>query len=62
MGPARWKKREEELENAEELDVFAARKVRELKQYDDALEKAEEVRAFVDSGKTTKEEFIGTLR
>ena len=58
----KWKKREEELENAEEFDVFAAQKVRELKQYDDALEKAEEVRAFVDSGKTTKEEFIGTLR
>lgn len=31
LGPAEWKKREKECDNAEELDTFAAQKVRELK-------------------------------
>jgi hypothetical protein len=62
LGSVEWNKHEKEFDNAEELDAFAARKVHELEEYDDALEKAEEVRAFVDSGKATKEEFIATIR
>jgi hypothetical protein len=38
--------------------AFAARKVSELDEYDKALEKREEDKALVDSGKMTKEEFI----
>ncbi len=41
-----------------ELEAFAARKVSELDEYDEALEKREEDKALVDSGKMTKEEFI----
>jgi hypothetical protein len=44
--------------NAEELEAFAARKVTELDEYDEALEKGEEDKALVDGGKMTKEEFI----
>ncbi|KAF1361312.1 hypothetical protein EJ07DRAFT_164389 [Lizonia empirigonia] len=62
LGSVEWNKHEKEFDNAEELDAFAARKVHELEEYDDALEKAKEIRAFVDSGKATKEEFIATLR
>lgn len=62
LGSVERNKHEKELDNAEELDAFAAQKVHELKHYDEALEKAEEVRAFVDSGKATKEEFIAALR
>jgi hypothetical protein len=39
----KWNKHEKEFDNAEELDAFAARKAHELEQYDDALEKAEEM-------------------
>ncbi|KAH8730969.1 hypothetical protein GQ44DRAFT_746813 [Phaeosphaeriaceae sp. PMI808] len=53
-----WAKREKEFDNTEELEAFAARKVSELDEYNDALEKREEVKAFVDSGEMTKEEFI----
>jgi hypothetical protein len=62
LGPAEWKKRGKEFDNAEELDAFAARKVRELNKYDDALEMREEVKVLVVSEKMTKEEFIARLR
>jgi hypothetical protein len=55
---AKWAKREKEFDNAEELEAFAARKVSELDEYDEALEEREEDKALVDSGKMTKEEFI----
>ncbi|KAG4422128.1 hypothetical protein IFR04_004755 [Cadophora malorum] len=42
----------------QELEAFAARKVSELDEYDEALEEREEDKALVDSGKMTKEEFI----
>jgi hypothetical protein len=58
LGAAEWAKREKEFDNTEELDAFAKRKVSELDEYDAALEKMEEEKAFVDSGKMTKEEFI----
>lgn len=58
LGTAVWAKREMEFDNAEELDAFAARKTSELHEYDEALEKMEENKALVDSGKMTKEEFI----
>jgi hypothetical protein len=41
-----------------ELKAFAARKVSELDKYNEALEKREEDKALVNSGKTTKEEPI----
>ena len=53
-----WTKHEKEFDNTEELEEFAARKVSELDEYDEALEKREKDKALVDSGKMTKEEFI----
>ncbi|KAB8260079.1 phosphotransferase enzyme family protein [Aspergillus pseudonomiae] len=58
LGAAEWAKREKEYEQAEDLEGFASRKVKELKKYDEALEKIEENKALMDSGKMTKEEFI----
>ncbi|OKL55256.1 hypothetical protein UA08_09477 [Talaromyces atroroseus] len=58
LGASKWTKYEEELDNAKALDVFATWKVGQLDEYDDALEKREKEKAFVDSGKMTKEEFI----
>lgn len=55
-----WAKRENEFNNEEELEAFAARKMSELEQYDEVLEKREDNKALVDSGKMTKEEFIAT--
>jgi len=52
-----WARREKEFDNPAELDAFAAQKVRELDEYDGALEKRE-YKALVDSGKMTREEFI----
>lgn len=40
------------------LEVFAALKVRELDEYNEALERIEEEKALVDSRKKTKEEFV----
>jgi hypothetical protein len=51
-------KRKKEFDHAEKLEAFAARKVSELDEYNEALERREEVKALVDSGKMTKEEFI----
>jgi hypothetical protein len=58
LGATEWAKREEEFENTEELEAFTARKVSELDEYDEALERMEEDKALVDSGKMTKEGFI----
>lgn len=58
LGATMWAKREKEFDNAEKLKAFAARKVRELDEYDKALEKREEDKALVNSGKMIKEEFI----
>ncbi|PGG96623.1 hypothetical protein AJ80_09802 [Polytolypa hystricis UAMH7299] len=58
LGATEWAKREKEFDNEEELEAFAARKVSELDEYDEALEKREEGKALVDSGKMTKEEFV----
>lgn len=58
LGDTEWAEREKEFANAEELEAFAARKVSELDEYDEALEKREEEIALVYSGKMTKEEFI----
>lgn len=55
---AEWAKRENEFNNEEELEAFAARKMSELDEYDEALEKREDNKALVDNGKMTKEEFI----
>ena len=55
---AEWAKREEGFNTAEELEAFAVQKVKELDEYDQALEKREGDKALVDRGKMTKEEFI----
>lgn len=61
VGEGEWKKQEEEFDDKEELEAFAKRKVLELDQYDDALEKAEELKALVDSGEMTREEFMAAF-
>ncbi|KAH8432028.1 phosphotransferase family protein [Aspergillus melleus] len=53
-----WTRREKIFDNAEELEVFAARKVSELDKYDEALDEMEDEKALVDNGNMTKEEFI----
>jgi hypothetical protein len=58
FGATEWSKREEEFNNTEELEAFAAQKVSELDEYDEALEKMEEDKALMDTGEMTKEEFI----
>lgn len=57
IGDDKWAEHEKEV-NDEELDAFAALKVRELDKYDEALERMENEKALVDSGKMTKDEFI----
>jgi hypothetical protein len=58
IGDTEWARRQNEFDDAEELEAFAARKVSDLDKYDEALEKIEESKALVDSGDITKEEFI----
>lgn len=58
VGATEWAKYEKEFDNVEELEAFAARKVKELDEYDEALEEIEGYKALLDSGKMTKEEFI----
>lgn len=58
LGAAEWARREREFDNLAELDEFAAQKVRELDEYDRALEKREEYKALVDSEKMTRDDFI----
>ena len=58
FGAFEWTRREKEFDDSEELEAFAARKVSELDEYDDALEKMVEIKALVDSGDLTKEEFV----
>ncbi len=45
----------------EELEAFAAQKVRELDDYDVALEEKEKEKELVESGKMTREAFAGTF-
>lgn len=61
VGEGEWKQQEKEFDDKEELEAFAKRKVLELDQYDDALEKAEELKALVDSGEMTREEFMAAF-
>lgn len=58
IGSAEWEKRENEVYDAEKVEAFAAQKVKELEQFDEALDKLEAKKALVDSGELTKEEFI----
>ncbi|KAH9224842.1 phosphotransferase enzyme family protein [Leptodontidium sp. 2 PMI_412] len=58
VGASKWAEREKEVDNVEEVEAFAAMKVRELDKYDEALERMEEEKALVDSGKIRKEECI----
>jgi hypothetical protein len=58
LGDARWAEYEKGYGNAEELEAFATRKVKQLDEYDEALEKIKEEKALVDSGKMTREAFI----
>lgn len=61
VGATEWSARAKEFSNREELEEFAAQKVRELDDYDEALEEMEEVKALVDSGKMAREEFVRTF-
>ncbi|KAK3368547.1 hypothetical protein B0H63DRAFT_534811 [Podospora didyma] len=59
LGEADWARREKEFEgDADELEAFAAKKVRGLDEYDTALEKRQVEKELMDSGKMTKEEFL----
>ncbi|KAK0115668.1 hypothetical protein ONS95_000064 [Cadophora gregata] len=58
IGATEWTKREKAFDNEEELNAFAARKLGELDEYDEALEKRENDKRLVDSGEMTREDFI----
>jgi hypothetical protein len=59
LGEDRWAEYERQCStDTDELGAFAARKVKQLDEYDEALEKMEEEKALVDSGKMTREAFI----
>jgi hypothetical protein len=58
LGATEWARRGMEFDNPKELEEFAARKVREINMYEEALEEMEKSKALVDSGDMTKEEFI----
>ncbi|KAJ5177114.1 uncharacterized protein N7482_002991 [Penicillium canariense] len=58
LGASEWARREKEFDNPKELEAFAARKVNELDEYLEALEKMEEKKELVDCGDLTNEEFI----
>ncbi|GAD91975.1 conserved hypothetical protein [Paecilomyces variotii No. 5] len=58
LGASEWEKRKNQFENEEELEEFAARKMDELNEYDNVLEKLEKDKELVDSGEMTKEEFL----
>ncbi|KAJ5179726.1 hypothetical protein N7492_002936 [Penicillium capsulatum] len=57
LGATEWSRRASEFDNVKELEEFATRKLSELDQYDEAVEKTED-KALVDSGNMTKEQFI----
>ncbi|RAK71660.1 phosphotransferase enzyme family protein [Aspergillus fijiensis CBS 313.89] len=58
LGPTEWARRERESDNAEELEAFATRKVRDLDQYDEALEAMEKSKTLVDDGRMTRHELL----
>jgi len=58
LGAGEWARRGREFEDPAELDAFAAKKVRELEEYDEALEKGQEYQALLDGRNMTREEFI----
>ncbi|KAJ5041509.1 uncharacterized protein L3040_005094 [Drepanopeziza brunnea f. sp. 'multigermtubi'] len=62
LGTAKRAEREKVFDNAEELDLFAARKVGELDEYYKALEKRDKDKELVDSGKMTNGEFVVRTR
>ncbi|KAJ5797149.1 uncharacterized protein N7518_005689 [Penicillium psychrosexuale] len=55
-----WAKREKEFDNPPELEAFGKRKVNELDQYDEALERLERSKSLVDSGDMTMDEFVSS--
>ncbi|KAJ5531277.1 hypothetical protein N7527_004670 [Penicillium freii] len=58
LGATEWIRRGMEFDSPNELEEFAARKVREMDMYEGALEEVEKSKALVDSGDMTKEKFI----
>jgi hypothetical protein len=58
VGAEEWARREREFDDLAALEALAAQKVRALDEYDAALEKGEEAKALLDSGRMTREEFI----
>jgi hypothetical protein len=58
FGANEWTEHKKEFNDIEDLKAFAERKARELVEYDEALERREEDKALVDSGKMSMEEFL----
>lgn len=50
------------FDDPKELEEFAARKVREIDMYEEALEDIEESKALVDSGNMTREKFVANYK
>lgn len=62
LGDTKWMTYGKEPENAEAFDVFAKRKVSQLDKYDCTLDKMEEDKELVDSGKMSKEFIANALK
>lgn len=59
LGEDRWAEYERQCNiDTYEVDAFAVRKVEQLEEYDEALEKMEEEKALVDIGRMTREGFV----
>ncbi|KAL1867028.1 hypothetical protein Plec18167_008819 [Paecilomyces lecythidis] len=58
LGISEWEAREGKFYNEQELEEFAAKKVKEMKEYDVALEKLEKEKELVDSGNMEMGEFV----
>ncbi|KAI2699397.1 hypothetical protein CBS147332_8283 [Penicillium roqueforti] len=60
IGLTEWAKREKEFDNPPELEAFGKRKVNELDQYDEALERLERSKSLLDSEGMTMDEFVSS--
>ena len=62
LGATEWARRGMVFDDPKELEEFAARKVREIDMYEEALEDIEESKALVDSGNMTREKFVANYK
>ncbi|KAJ5095627.1 hypothetical protein NUU61_004983 [Penicillium alfredii] len=58
FGFQQWRDRVDEMGETEEVKTFVAQKVRELELYDEDVEKVEQLKAQMDSGEISREEFV----